>query len=131
MASTHRGGAQRLIEVGVAAASADIKVGEMITLSSGYAARAAAGDAVFGWAASDVTSPSADGGAIVKVDVSKVAFYELAIDTGSAAITHRGTTGDAGAYSTGSTVDVTSTTNNDIRIVDVDLVANTFLVCLA
>ena len=107
----------------VAAASADIEVYDLITLSSGYAAQCSAGDTVAAFAHSKVSSPSANGDVVVKVDVSKETVYEYPIDTGTVAESNRGGTGDSGGSQS---VDVTSTTNNDIAIVNVDTDANTF-----
>jgi len=116
----------------VAAASAAIEVGDMIMLASGYAKQAAAGEAIVGVAFEKVASPSSNGDITVKVNVSREAVYRYPIDTGTVAQSNMtaGGNADAGTYSSGSTVDVTSPSNNDLRIVEVDTTNNEFLITL-
>lgn len=123
-------GPQVLVTVPVAAASADIKRGDIITLASGYASQASGGDAVFGFCVDEADSPSANGDVSVSVDISKSSIYRYPIDTGTVAqsnLTEAAAADAGGAQS----IDVTSPSNNDIRIVAVETDTNTFLVQLA
>ena len=125
-------GEQDIVEVDVAAASADIKYGDMITVASGLASRCGDGDAVKGIAVEAVSSPDADGGVRVKIDCGKTAVYRYVISAGSVALTNQFTTADAGAYGdSGSTVKVASPANNDLYIIDFDAAGNSFDVRLA
>ena len=120
-------GPQVLVTVPVAAASADIKRGDMITISSGYGAQASAGDAIFGFCVDEADSPSANGGASVSVDISTSSIYRYPIDTGTVAQTNL-TNAAAADVGGAQSVDVTSPSNNDLRIVVVEADTNTFLV---
>ena len=112
--------------------SADISDGRAITTAgatSGYFKEVdGAAEAVSGISVQTVASPSADGGADVLVDISPDSVYEVAPDSGTAAITNVGKTCDVGAD--GLTIDHDGSTTDDILIVGVDLDANTYLVQL-
>lgn len=119
-----------LVEIPVAAASANIVVGDMIGVSSGYAVQAAAGENVLlGFAHENVTSPSADGDVTVKVDISKETVYRYPIDTGSVAVTDlTGSTCDCGGPQA---VNEDATTDNVLRIVKVLVDTDEFYVTRA
>lgn len=123
-------GPQVLISVPVAAASADIVRGDMITISSGYAAQASAADALFGFCVDAATSPSANGDVSILVDISRDSVYRYPINTGSAAQTNL-TNAAAADVGGPQSVDVTSPANNDIKIVAVETATNTYLITRA
>ena len=112
--------------------SADIVVGTAITASGatdGYFKEVdATGELVVGIAMSDVSSPSADGAASVKVDVSRHSLYLTDPDAGSVAVTLLMNTADVGAD--GLTVNIDASVTDDIEIVAVDTSANTLTVRL-
>ena len=123
-------GPQVLVTVPVDSTTSDIKRGDLITLDGGYAKQASAGDAVFGFSVDEAASPSADGDVSISVDVSKSSVYRYPIDTGSVAqsnLTEAAAADAGGAQS----VDVTSPSNNDLRIVAVESDTDTFLVQLS
>lgn len=109
----------------VAAASADIKRGDMLVLSSGYVAQASAGDAIFGFALEDAASPSTNGGTTVLVDVGPAGLYRYPLDSGTPVVGDNGKTADVGGAQS---VDITSPSNNDLTVVSVDTVSGTVLV---
>lgn len=120
-------GPQVLVTVPVAAASADIKRGDMITIASGYAAQASAGDAIFGFTPDEVASPTANGDVSIVVDISRSSVYRYPIDASTVAQTNL-TNAAAADVGGPQSVDVTSTSNNDLKIVAVETATNTFLV---
>lgn len=125
LAYGYANGVVDLRKLPVDSTTADIKAGDILTHSGGYVLQASPGDAVVGFAAEDVDSPSADGGAHVLVDIGIGAVYRYPINTGSVAESNRFSTADAGGAQS---VDVTSPSNNDLLIVDVDTVAGVFYV---
>lgn len=132
MAFEYRKGERRFVMLPLDSTSADIVVGDAITASgatSGYFKEVdAAAEAVVGIAASTVSSPSADGGAYVKVDVSRDSIYEVAPDSGNVSVALRMKTADVGADAR--TVDIDGSSTDDIEILDIDTNANTMRVRL-
>jgi len=132
MAFEYMYGPRKIIELPLDSTTADITVGLMITAADatdGYFKEVdASGEAVTGVAVSKVSSPSADGGAVVKVDVSPASVYKVAPDAGTIAVTDAMNTADCGAD--GLTVNIDASATDDIQILSVDVNANTMAVSI-
>ena len=131
MAFEYMYGPRKIIELPLDADSADITVGLMITAvdaTDGYFKEVDAAEAITGVAVSKVSSPATDGAVMVKVDVSRASVYKVSPDAGTVAVTIAMNTADVG--SDGLTVNIDSSTNDDIEILSVDTSANTMLVSI-
>ena len=132
MAFKYRKGERIVEEYPLDSTSADILVGDAITASgatSGYFKEVdALAEAIVGIAVSKVSSPSADGGAVVLVDVSELSVYEVTPDAGSVGVTLVAKTMDAGADAR--SADINGSTTDDLLCVRVDEDANTLYVML-
>ena len=132
MAFEYMYGPRKIIELPVAATSADITVGLMLTAAGatdGYFKEVdGSGEAVTGVAVSKVSSPATDGAAIVKVDVSPASVYRVSPDAGNIAVTDATNTADVGAD--GLTVNIDASATDDIQILSVDVDANTMAVSI-
>ncbi len=132
MAFEYRKGERLLVTLPLDSTSADIEVGDAITASgatSGYFKEVdAAAEAVVGIAVSKVSSPSADGGAEVKVDISRQSVYEVGPDAGSVTVALNMKSADVGADAR--SVDIDGSTTDDIEIIEADTVNNKILVRL-
>lgn len=123
------GGFRQLVRLPLDSSSADITVGMAITSSgatSGYYKEVDAAEALVGIAVEKVSSPSADGGATVLVDVSELSLYRASPDAGSVTTALRFTTADIGAN--GKSVNIDASAVDNVRIHDVDVNANTMIV---
>ena len=133
MAFEYRRGPRVLIELPLDSTSANITPGMAITASNatdGYFKEVdAAAEAVLGIAVNKVTSPSADGGALVKLDISTLSVYEVGPDAGTMAVTINQNSCDVGAD--GKTIDINGSATDDILILVVDTDTNKALVRLA
>ena len=113
--------------------SAAIVVGDAITVSgatSGYFKEVdAAAEAVYGIATQAQSSPSADGGKTVMVDVSRHSTYEVKPDAGTVTQALVGKSMDVGADA--KTVDIDGSTTDDLVCRKVDTTNNTLHVQLA
>lgn len=124
----HRRGKRQLLVYPVDSTSADIAANDMLTFATdGYVKQAAAGDTVIGFAAEGCTSPSTDGGVSIKVDVSEASIYEFPPDVGTVTQALLLKTCDAGGPRS---IDIDASTDNCLRIVEVDTDANTVSVQL-
>lgn len=97
--------------------------GDFITLDSGYAAKAAAGEKVYAVAYDAIaTAPAADGALSITADVSDHSLYRLKADGSVTQSGHQFKTCDFGGYATDGTpqIDVNGSTNDDLYIVGVD-----------
>tara|TARA_R100000458_G_scaffold59132_1_gene68836 strand:+ start:184 stop:612 length:429 start_codon:yes stop_codon:yes gene_type:complete len=128
----YRYGPRILIELPLDADTDDITPGMAITTTGateGYFQNVDGnGDNVYGIAVNKVSSPSADGGANVLVDVSQTSVYEVPPDTGTAAVTINQNTCDVGAD--GKSVKIDGSSTDDIVILYVDTNTNTCFVRL-
>jgi hypothetical protein len=129
----YRKGIQQLVMLPLDSTSADITATATAITSSGATANYfkevdAAAEIVVGFSASKVDSPSADGGAYVKVDISTDSVYEFPPDAGTVSYGLIGKTCDIGAD--GQSVDIDGSSDDSLRIVDVDTTANTCFVQL-
>ena len=133
MAFEYRRGPRVLIELPLAATSADITPGMAITATDaadGYFKQVdATSEAVLGIAVNKVSSPSSNGGTLVKLDVSTLSVYEAPPVTGTLAVTVNQNTCDVGAD--GVSIDQGTSTRDDILILVIDTDTNTALVRLA
>lgn len=109
-------------------ASQTIAMNDPVTLSSGYVARAAAGNKVYGFAKDAVTSPATDGVAFIEVDVSPESIYKLKSDDTISLSAHQFKKCDFGGYASDGTaqIDANGNTNGDLAIVLAD-VTNQFV----
>jgi len=121
-----------LVRLPLDADSADITVGMAITsagATSGYYKEVdASGEVVVGIAAEKVTSPTADGGATVLVDVSEYSLYRVNPDTGTATTALRFSTADIGAD--GKSVNIDASATDNVKIHDVRTSDNSLLVSI-
>ena len=121
-----------LVRVPLDADTADINVGTAITsadASTGFYKNVdASGEVVVGIAAEKVSSPSADGGASVLVDISANSYYRVNPDTGTAAETLRFKTCDIGADGRSANIDASATDN--VKIHEVRTSDNALLVSI-
>jgi len=130
MADTYgyRIGPRVAIRFPVDASSADIKVGDLIRVTAGYAFQAAAGENPIGVAMESVENPAADGEAFVLVDVSDQSIYEYPPDSGSVTAALVGKSMDVGGARS---IDIDASTDDVAFCVAVDTAANTLLVRFA
>jgi len=123
MSFEYRRGVRNPTLVPLDSTSADIEVGDAITMSggtTGYAKEVdAAAEAVIGFAMQAVSSPSADGEASVLVDVSKDSVYEVGPDAGSVTQALNFTALDVGADAR--SVDIDGTTTADLLVVQCEV----------
>lgn len=123
MGFEYANGARDILDLEVAAATADIVSGDALTIdSNGYYKRAAAGEKVFAIAADSLASPATDGVKTVRGDVSKESRYRVPPAAGSVARTDRTKVCDVGTD--GQAIDRTAATNGDVVIHEVDLGRN-------
>lgn len=127
----HKFGERAAVRVPLDSTTGTIEVGDMLTIATaGYYKRAGAGDIPYGVAMEKIETadiPSADGGRIISMDVSRQSVYRYAVGTGTITVAMRGQTCDlAGAQS----IDVTASTDDQVEIVEVDTVNNAALVRL-
>lgn len=128
-------GQRILVRVPLAAGTSDIEVGTAITAEvSGGSATGfyedvdAAGETTVGIAVEKVSSPSADGGATVLIDISEESYYRVNPDSGTAAETLRFKTCDIGAD--GRTADINGSSTDNVRIHEVRTSDNALLVSI-
>jgi len=129
----YRKGMQQIVSLPLDSTTADIgATATAITptnATSGYFKEVdAAGERVVGFSYSKVDSPSADGGASVLVDISTDSVYEFPPDSGTVDYSLIGKTCDIGAD--GQSVDIDGSSDDSLRIVDVDTTNNTCFVQL-
>jgi hypothetical protein len=129
----YRKGIQQPVMLPLDSTSADITATSTAITDSGATSTYfkevdAAGERVVGWSISKVDSPSADGGAFVKVDISTTSIYEFPPDAGTVDYSLVGKTCDIGAD--GQSVDINGSSDDSLRIVDVDTTNNTCFVQL-
>jgi len=132
MAFEYRSGTRIPILVPLDNSSAAIVVGDAITISGandGYFKEVdGLGEAIFGIAMQDQSSPSADGDLYVQVDVSTESIYEVPPDSGSVTAALAGNTMDCGANAR--TVDINGSSTDDILCVKADVTNNKLYVRL-
>lgn len=125
-------GQRVLVRVPLDADSADIEVGTAITSADAdtgfYKNVDAVGESTVGIAVEKVSSPSADGGATVLIDISEESYYRVNPDSGTAAETLRFKTCDIGAD--GRTADINGSTTDNVRIHEVRTSDNALLVSI-
>ena len=125
-------GQRVLVRVPLDADSADIEVGTAITSSGAdtgfYRNVDASGETTVGIAVEKVSSPSADGGATVLVDISEESYYRVNPDSGTAAETLRFKTCDIGADGRTANIDASATDN--VKIHEVRTSDNALLVSI-
>ena len=130
MSFDYRRGVRHGVLMPIDSSSGDITVGDAITTTgatAGYIQKVdGLADVVQGFAMQTVASPSADGEASVLVDVSKDAVYEVGPDAGSVTQALDLTSLDVGANA--QSVDINGTTTADLKVVQVDVAANTIYV---
>lgn len=113
--STYVRGPQVLVSMPVDSSSADIAVGDFVSLATaGYIQQASAGELPVGVAMDAVASPSADGDVSILVDVSPSSVFEFAPDAGTVTQALVGVTMDVGGA----------------RTVNIDASADDCLVCV-
>lgn len=96
--------------------------GDILVLSSGYLAKAAAGGKPFGVAFGAVeTAPSSDGLLSAQVDVGETALYYYAVGTGTITLAMQGTACDLAGDDT---LDVTASADDGFYIVQADVTNN-------
>jgi hypothetical protein len=120
-----------LVRLPLAASSADIEVGDAIRLKAAtnyYQDVDTVSDATVGIAVEKVTSPTADGGATVLVNVSEQAYYRVNVGNGTLASTMQLKSCDIAA--SGDAIDVAASTTDNVLIHDVDLDDNSCIVSL-
>ena len=121
-----------LVRVPLDANTADINVGTAITSAGAdtgfYKNVDASGETTVGIAVEKVSSPSADGGASVLVDISANSYYRVNPDTGTAAETLRFKTCDIGADGRSANIDASATDN--VKIHEVRTSDNALLVSI-
>ncbi|KKK62710.1 hypothetical protein LCGC14_3001610 [marine sediment metagenome] len=121
----YREGERDVRKYSVDADTADIKTADfLIEATAGFVKVAAAGDTPLGVAMQDVDSPSADGDVDILVDISPHTTYEYPPDAGSVTQALVGRTMDVGGAQT---IDIDASTDDVIRCVGVDTIANTLL----
>jgi hypothetical protein len=125
-------GQRVLVRVPLDADSADIEVGTAITATNAdtgfYKNVDASGETTVGIAVEKVSSPSADGGATVLIDISEESYYRVNPDTGTAAETLRFKTCDIGADGRTANIDASDTDN--VKIHEVRTSDNALLVSI-
>lgn len=104
------------------AASQTITKGDALTLSSGYIAKAAAGEKVYAVAIDAATSPATAGLVDVHCDISTQSVYRWKSDGAVTVAAHQFRTCDFGGYASDGTpqIDANGTTNDDLYIVECD-----------
>ncbi|MEL6344723.1 MAG: hypothetical protein AAFV53_16520 [Myxococcota bacterium] len=119
-----------LVRLPLAASTADIKVGDVITdtgAATGFYQKVdGSGDAVKGVSLEVVKSPAANGGATVLVDVSPNTNYLASPDAGSVTTALRFKSMDIGAD--GASIDIDASATDDIYCIDVYTDENTLKV---
>lgn len=93
--------------------------------TAGYVTVAGAGDNPIGVVMSVATPGSADGDVQVLVDVSEWSVYEYPVSAGTVAVAVLGLTCDLGGARS---IDITASADDNIKIVQVDTVAQTVFV---
>ncbi len=123
----YRKGASVKVVAKVAAASADIKPGDMVVAASaaGYVQQAAAGELPIGVAATGAASPSANGDVEITMEVSPLALFEYPPDAGSVTQALAGTTMDVGGAQS---IDIDASADDVVIVREVDTTRNTLLV---
>lgn len=122
----YRKGDRDVQEYAVDSTTSDIKTGDfLVPATPGYVKQGSAGELPLGVAMQDVDSPSNDGDVSILVDISPHTTYEFPPDSGSATQGMVGTTMDIGGAQS---IDIDATVDDIIRVVGVDLVANTLFV---
>ena len=118
----YRYGERQLEKYGVDSSAGTIYSGDHVKWSTaGYIAPCGAGDNPIGVAIDTVTAGAADGDVKCEVDISEWSVYEYPVGTGTATVAMIGTTCDlAGARS----ADVTASSDDNLKIVNVDTVNN-------
>ena len=118
-----RKGRRLIVRAPVDSATADIEVGDLLTLgTAGYVQQAAAGETLVGVAVTAVASPSADGGAYVEMDISEETIYEFPPDTGTVTEALRFAPCDVGGPKS---INIDASLVDNVLIVDVDTDSNT------
>ena len=123
-------GERILVRVPLDSTSADIEVGDAITTSGAtagfYKEVDASGESTIGIAVEKVTSPDADGGATVLVNISENAYYRVNPDAGSVSSSLRFKLADIGAD--GRSVNIDASATDNVKIHDYRTDDNTILV---
>jgi hypothetical protein len=118
-----------LVRLPLAAASADIEVGDTIKASGNYYRDVnTLSDSTVGVAVEKVTSPTSDGGATVLVNVSEQAYYRVNVGAGTLATTMQLKSCDIAA--TGDAISVSASATDNVLIHDVDIDDNSCIVSL-
>lgn len=95
--SRYATGRRRLVPYPVDSTTADIEVGDMLSLATaGYVQQISAGELLLGFAAEKVSSPSADGDVTILVDTSDESTYWYPPDSGTVTQALCGLTCDVG-----------------------------------
>ena len=118
-----------LVRLPLAAASADIEVGDTIKAAGNYYRDVnTLSDSTVGVAVEKVTSPTSDGGATVLVNVSEQAYYRVNVGAGTLASTMQLKSCDIAA--SGDAISVSASTTDNVLIHDVDVDDNSCIVSL-
>jgi hypothetical protein len=118
-----------LVRLPLAAASADIEVGDAIKATGNYYRDVnTLADSTVGIAMEKVTSPSSDGAATVLVNVSEQAYYRVNVGAGTLAETMKLKSCDITA--TGDSISVSASGTDNVLIHDVDIDDNSCIVSL-
>lgn len=115
-------GERLLVTLPVDSSSADIKIGDFLSLgTAGYVKQAAAGDEPYAVACTAVTAPSADGGATVVADISQMSIYAVPPDSGTVSADLLFKLVDVGGPQA---ADIDAGTDGSLLVVGVDAAAN-------
>lgn len=124
----YRFGPTTLIRMKVDSSTSDIAAGDFLVAgTAGYVQKASAGDTPLGIAWESVASPSADGDATVRVDVSTLSVYEYPPDAGTVSQGLCNTTMDIGGAQS---INIDASTDDIIIVRQVNTDNNTLLVSL-
>ena len=119
----YRKGRRMPIKALVDSTTADIEVGDLVTVATtGYVKQAAAGETVRGVAMQKVASPSADGGASCLIDESPESVYEYPPDAGSVTQGLVGTSMDIGGAQS---IDIDASLIDNVLVRSADTDKNT------
>lgn len=124
-------GERLLVRVPLVSTSANIEVGDAITVSATpgyYKEVGASGSSTIGIAMEKVSSPAVDGEATVLVNISENAYYRVNPDAGTVSSALRFKTADIGAD--GRTVDIDASATDNVKIHDYRTADNSLLVSL-
>lgn len=123
----YRYGPQLIVEYGVdSSVATTLRPGDHVKwATAGYVTVAGSGDNPIGVAVSVATPGSADGDVTCRVDISEWSVYEYPPSSGTVTAAITGLTCDLGGARS---IDIAASADDNIKIVQVDTVANTVFV---